>query len=139
MVLDTSALLAILLGEPEAAACAQAIAAAPRCLLSAVSALETGLVIEARKGEPGGRELDLLLHRARIEIVPFTADHYELARTAWRRFGKGRHPAGLNLGDCCTYALARYSGEPLLCKGEDFARTDLRLVAPPNTPCGPTS
>ena len=128
MVLDTSALLAILLGEPEAAPCAQAISAAPRCLLSAVSALETSLVIEARKGEAGGRELDLLLHRARIDIVPFTPDHYELARTAWRRFGKGRHPAGLNLGDCCTYALARHAGEPLLCKGDDFARTDLPLV-----------
>jgi ribonuclease VapC len=121
-------LLAILLGENEAAAFARAIAAEPRRLLSAVSALEAAIVIETKKGPPGGRELDLLIHRAGIEVVPMTADQVDLAREAYRRFGKGRHPAGLNLGDCCAYALARQSGAPLLFKGSDFARTDIARV-----------
>lgn len=128
MVIDTSGLLAILLGENEAAAFARAIAAEPRRLLSAVSALEAAIVIETKKGPPGGRELDLLIHRAGIEVVPMTADQVDLAREAYRRFGKGRHPAGLNLGDCCAYALARQSGAPLLFKGSDFARTDIARV-----------
>ena len=76
----------------------------------------------------GGRELDMLLHRARIEIVPMNTDQVELARTAWRKYGKGDHPAGLNIGDCCAYALARYSGEPLLFKGNDFSQTDIRAA-----------
>ena len=76
----------------------------------------------------GGRELDMLLHRARIEIVPMNTDQVELARTAWRKYGKGNHPAGLNIGDCCAYALARYSGEPLLFKGNDFSQTDIRAA-----------
>jgi ribonuclease VapC len=87
--------------------------------------LETGIVIEAKKGEAGGRELDLLVHRAHIEVVGMNADQVELARSAWRRFGKGNHPAGLNIGDCCAYALAKYSGEPLLFKGRDFSQTDI--------------
>jgi ribonuclease VapC len=128
MVIDTSALIAILLNEPEAVRFADAIAADARRLLSAASALETGIVIEARKGSAGGRELDLLLHRARIEVVPLTAGHVEIARDAWRRFGRGNHPAGLNFGDCCAYALAQSSGEPLLFKGQDFAATDIRSV-----------
>jgi ribonuclease VapC len=128
MVIDTSALIAILLGEPEAEAIAIVIANDPKRLLSAFSALEVGIVIEAKKGEAGGRELDLLLHRAQIEIVAMTSEHCELARFAWRAFGKGRHPAGLNIGDCCSYALAKYSGEPLLFKGDDFTKTDLQAV-----------
>jgi ribonuclease VapC len=128
MVIDTSALIAILLNEPEAVQFAGAIAADARRLLSAASALETGIVIEARKGSAGGRELDLLLHRARIEVVPLTVSHVEIARDAWRRFGRGNHPAGLNFGDCCAYALAQSSGEPLLFKGQDFAGTDIRSV-----------
>ena len=84
--------------------------------------------MEAKKGEAGGRELDLLLHRARIETVAMNADHGELARSAWRHYGKGNHPAGLNIGDCCAYALAKYSGEPLLFKGDDFKQTDIRSV-----------
>jgi ribonuclease VapC len=126
MVIDTSALIVILLNEPEAARFARAIAADERRLLSAASALETGIVIEARKGPSGGREFDLLLHRARVEIVPLTAAQAEIARDAWRRFGRGNHPARLNFGDCCAYALAKSSGEPLLFKGRDFARTDVR-------------
>jgi ribonuclease VapC len=125
MVIDTSALIAILLNEAEAEAFAKAIAADPKRLISAFNLLETAIVIEAKKGETGGIELDLLLHRARIEAVAMSAEQTELARTAWRVYGKGNHPAGLNIGDCCAYALAKYSGEPLLFKGEDFALTDI--------------
>ena len=125
MVIDASALLAILLGEPEAERLATAIAADPTRLASAFTALEAGIVIEARKGDAGGRELDLLLHRSGVELVPLTASQHEIARHAWRRFGKGRHAAGLNIGDCCSFALARSSGEPLLFTGGDFAKTDI--------------
>jgi ribonuclease VapC len=128
MVIDTSALIAILFGEPEALSFTRAIADESRKLISAFNALETGIVVEARKGEAGGRELDLLLHRAQIEIVAMNADQAELARTAWRKYGKGNHPAGLNIGDCCAYALAKYSVEPLLFKGDDFSQTDIRTA-----------
>lgn len=129
MVIDTSALIAILLGEPESARLAKAIAETPVRLMSAFSALETAIVIEAKKDESGGRELDLLLHRAQVDIVPLNAEQMALARSAWRRFGKGRHAAGLNLGDCCAYALSKYAGYPLLFKGDDFPQTDLQAVA----------
>ena len=128
MVLDTSALLAILMNESEATACAVAIEADPIRLLSAANLVETSIVIEARVGDAGGRELDLLLHKAAIEIVPVDADQAEIARHAYRQFGRGRHPAGLNYGDCFAYALARSAGEPLLCKGEDFRKTDVAIV-----------
>jgi uncharacterized protein with PIN domain len=78
----------------------------------------------------GGRELDLFVHRAAIEIVPSDAGQAELARVAWREYGKGRHAAGLNFGDCFAYALARASGEPLLFKGDDFTRTDIQAADP---------
>ena len=126
MVIDTSVLIAILFGEPEASVFTRAIADDTRKLISAFNALEAGIVVEARKGEAGGRELDLLLHRAQIEIVAMNADQAEFARAAWRNYGKGNHPAGLNIGDCCAYALAKYSGEPLLFKGSDFSQTDIR-------------
>ena len=125
MVIDTSALVAILLGEPEAEPFALAIASDPKRLISTFTALETAIVIEAKKGESGGRELDLLLHQARIEMAPLTAEQLEIARSAWRRYGRGRHPAGLNIGDCCSYALAKCAGEPLLFKGEDLSQTDI--------------
>lgn len=128
MVLDTSALLAILLGEPEAPAIAQAIVNDPVRLLSAVSELETAIVIAARKGAAGTAELDLLRTWAEIETISMNAEQVRLAREAYRRFGKGRHAAALNLGDCCSYALARYRGEPLLFKGNDFAQTDISVV-----------
>jgi ribonuclease VapC len=128
MVIDTSALIAVLFGEPEALSFTRAVADASRKLISSFNALETGIVVEARKGEVGGRELDLLLHRAQIEIVAMDADQTELARAAWRKYGKGNHPAGLNIGDCCAYALAKYSGEPLLFKGNDFSQTDIRAA-----------
>ena len=128
MVIDTSVLVAILFGEPEALAFTKAVADESRKLISAFNLLETGIVVEARKGEAGGRELDLLMHRAQIEIVGMNADQAELARTAWRKYGKGNHSAGLNIGDCCAYALAKYSGEPLLFKGNDFSQTDIQFA-----------
>lgn len=128
MVIDTSALIAILLGEPEAEPFALAIARDPKRLVSAFIALETGIVIEAKKGESGGRELDLLLHQARVAIVPVTAEHCEIARSAWRKYGKGQHPAGLNIGDCCSYALAKSTDQPLLFKGDDFSQTDIKAA-----------
>jgi ribonuclease VapC len=128
MVLDSSAVIAILLDEPERAAFNRRIEAAAPRLISAVTLAETAMVIEKRRGEAGGRELDLLLHRADVEIVPFDADQAELARTAFRQYGKGRHPAGLNFGDCLAYALAKATGEPLLFKGDDFAQTDIDVA-----------
>ena len=128
MVIDTSALLAILYLETEAQGMARAIASDPKRLVSAFSILEAGIVVEARGGEAAGRELDLLLHRIRAETVPLTDSQSELARAAWRRYGKGRHPAGLNIGDCCVYAAAKVAGEPLLYKGGDFQKTDIRAV-----------
>jgi ribonuclease VapC len=125
MVIDTSAALAILLGEVEAKAFAEAVDGDPMRIMSAVSVLETSIVVETRKGPVGGRELDLLLHRGRIDVVPFNPHQLELARDAYRRFGKGYHPAALNFGDCCAYALAAASGEPLLFKGNDFTQTDI--------------
>jgi ribonuclease VapC len=128
MVVDTSALIAILFGEPETESFVQALADDPKKMISAFNALESAIVIEAKKGEAGGRELDLLLHRARIEIVALNVDQVEIALTTWRKYGKGNHPAGLNIGDCCAYALAKYSGEPLLFKGKDFSQIDIRPV-----------
>ena len=130
MVIDTSAVLAILFDEPEADDIEMAIDADPVRLMSAASYLETAIVVESRLGEPGGRELDLLLHKAGIEIVAVTAEQADAARDSWRRFGKGRHLASLNFGDCFAYALASASGEPLLFKGDDFGKTDIQRVVP---------
>ena len=127
MVIDTSALLAILLDEAESdPSNGRCDRTGPTPLLSSVQLLEAAIVIEAKKGAAGGRELDILLHRAQVQIVNFTAELAESAREAWRRWGRGRHPAGLNFCDCCAYALAQQLGEPLLFKGEDFRRTTCR-------------
>ena len=128
MVIDTSALIAILLNEPETEAFAAAISAAPSRLISAVSALETAIVIEAKKGAIGGQLLDELFLAAQVSIVAFDQNQFDLAREAYTRYGKGRHPAALNFGDCCAYALARNSAEPLLFKGRDFSATDIEQV-----------
>jgi ribonuclease VapC len=128
MVLDTSALLALLLDEPEAEEFRIAVEEDQTRLVSAATLLETALVVEARKGEPGGRELDALVQKADVVIVPVDAEHVSEARRAYRRFGRGRHAAGLNFGDVFAYALARTAGEPLLFKGDDFARTDIARV-----------
>lgn len=131
MVIDTSALVAILLGEAEAEDFARVIADDTRPLVSAFSVLETSVVLLLRKGPDGARMLDALLHAARLQTVAMTADQAEIARSAYARFGKGRHPAGLNLGDCCSYALSRSSGEPLLFKGADFSKTDVTVALAP--------
>ena len=128
MILDTSVLVAILCDEPEAEEFEGALAADDVRLLSAASLLEASIVIEARFGEEGRLELDRLLETAAVQVVAVTRDQIEIAREAHRRFGKGRHPARLNFGDCFPYALSKLSGEPLLFKGEDFSRTDLDLV-----------
>ena len=128
MVIDTSALVAIFLGEPERKSFLEYIIQAEKKLLSAGNALETGIVLEARRGEAAGREFDLFVVRANIEVVPVDAEQAEIARSAWRKYGKGRHSAGLNFGDCFAYALAKSSGQKLLAKGEDFRFTDVELV-----------
>jgi ribonuclease VapC len=129
MVIDTSALVAVLFDEPEGAAFRLAIENDPVRLLSAASLLEASIVVESRVGEAGGQALDEAIQKARIRIVAVDAEQIEVARKAFRTFGKGRHPAALNFGDCFSYALAIRSGEPLLFKGEDFTRTDLERVA----------
>lgn len=128
MVIDTSALVAMLSGEPEAERFEIAVEADPVRLMSTASYVEAAIVIETRFGEPGGRELDLWLHRAAVSLVGVDADQAEAARVAYRRYGKGRHRAGLNYGDCFVYALAKISGEPVLFKGDDFAHTDVNSV-----------
>jgi len=125
MVIDTSALVAVLLNEPGAPRISEAIELASVRLLSVANFLEAAMVIESRKGEAAGRELDLALYRATIEVVPVDQDQAEIARLAWRRYGKGRHAAGLNYGDCFAYALARQRRLPLLFRGDDFVRTDI--------------
>ena len=128
MVIDTSAIIAILLNEPENESITEVLAKSSKRLMSAFTALECGVVIEAKKGEPGGREMDLLFHKLNITIVNMDSKQFEIARKAWRLFGKGRHPAKLNIGDCCSYALSAHSGEPLLFKGDDFSKTDICRV-----------
>ena len=128
MVIETSALVSMLTDEPEAQRFEAAVAADPVRLMSTASYLEAAIVIEQRFGEPGGRELDLWLHRAGVDLVGVDADQAEVARSAYRRFGKGRDPAGLNYGDCFAYALAKVSGEPLIFKGGDFGHTDIGVV-----------
>jgi len=128
MVIDTSAIVAIAFNEPEAEAFEQRIADAPTRLISAAAVFEAAMVIETRLGEQGGSELDLWLHKAGVEIVAVDAEHADQAGRAWRRFGKRRHPAGLNFGDCSSYALSALTQEPLLFKGDDFSKTDIKAA-----------
>lgn len=125
MVIDTSALAAILFREPERQKFLEAIVSDVQRLVSAATMLETGMVVEGRQGEAAGREFDLFAVRAGLQVVPFDAEQLEIARSAWRKYGKGRHRAGLNFGDCFSYALAKSTGERLLAKGTDFASTDV--------------
>jgi len=129
MVIDTSALLAILLDEPERRRFTEAIEAADHRALSTATLVEISIVIEARYGAEGLRDLDQLLAAAQIDLVSVDVEQARAARLAFSRFGKGRHPAGLNYGDCFSYALAKVLGTPLLYKGTDFARTDIAAVA----------
>jgi ribonuclease VapC len=125
MVIDTSALLAIFLAEPERKPFLDSILQSETRMISAANVLETGIVLEARRGESAGREFDLFLVRANLQIVSVDSEQTEIARSAWRKYGEGRHPAALNFGDCFAYALAKSSGEPLLAKGTDFVATDI--------------
>jgi ribonuclease VapC len=130
MVIDTSAVIAILLSEPGADSYRQAINDADVLLMSAASVLEASLVIESRIGIEASAALDRWLESAPIEIIVVTRHQVSLAREGFRRYGKGRHPAGLNFGDCFSYALAKVSGESLLFQGEDFSRTDVTPALP---------
>jgi ribonuclease VapC len=129
MVIDSSALVAMLLKEPERDAFVEAIRLAPLRLLAAPTAVEAGIVVLSRLGEAGLTDLEALYDETRIEVVPLAQRHVALAIEAFRRFGRGRDPAGLNFGDCFSYALAVATGEPLLFKGNDFARTDVKRAA----------
>ena len=125
MILDTSALIAILFGEADAETYANAMSAAETCRLSAASFVEVAIVVEAQTKGRGSHAVDTLLRRANVVIEPVTEEHAHLAREAYAQFGKRRHRAGLNFGDCFSYALAKASGEPLLFKGNDFRKTDI--------------
>ena len=128
MIVDNSALLAVLLHKPDATRYETSIATAPSRRMSTVNVLESSIVVESRGGEAAVHELDAFLKRAGIKWTPVTTEQVKVARVAWRQFGKGNHPARLNLGDCFAYALARTAEEPLLFKGDDFSRTDIEAT-----------
>ena len=129
MILDTSAMVAILYREPEAAAFAQLIHDEDTCRMSVASLIELTMVIESQLGSDGMRQAEAFLRRADVMIEAVTLVQGELARQAFLDFGKGRHRAGLNFGDCFSYALAKATGEPLLFKGNDFGQTDIKAAA----------
>jgi ribonuclease VapC len=126
MIIDTSALLAILRAEPEARSCAQVIEQSAVCRISAGNLLEAAIVVDSSRDPIASRRLDDFMHAANIVVEPVTREQIQIGRTAYRDFGKGSgHPAQLNFGDCFAYALARDMGEPLLFKGHDFVHTDV--------------
>jgi ribonuclease VapC len=129
VILDTSALVAILYREPEAERFARLILAADVCRISVANHVELSMVLESQLGPEGTRQAEAFFRRAGITIEPVTLMHGELARQAFLDFGKGRHKAGLNFGDCFAYALAKSTGEPLLFKGNDFGQTDIASAA----------
>lgn len=126
MVLDTSAFLAIFQNEPERRTFNEAIESADSCAISVATFIETSMVLESRFGAEGIRDFDLFLGKASILVLPVDVDQGYLARQAFRQYGKGRHPAGLNFGDCFSYALAKSLAQPLLYKGYDFSQTDIQ-------------
>jgi ribonuclease VapC len=126
MVLDTSAILAILQDEPERRRFNEAVEAAETRSLSTASFVECSMILESRYGADGVRDLDLFIAKAQVSLVPVDEEQADLARRAFRKYGKGRHPASLNFGDCFSYALARALDEPLLFKGNDFPQTDVK-------------
>lgn len=125
MILDTSAVVAIVLREPGWEHLLEAIASEPVCGIGAPTLTEAGLVLTAKMGPQARAVLSRLLQEAGIDVIPFTAEHWSVAVEAYVRFGKGRHPAGLNFGDCLTYSVARLADQPLLFVGDDFPKTDL--------------
>lgn len=128
MIVDSSALVAILTEEEDAVVLNRAIARSVSCSISAPNLLETAMVLSGRRGQAPVDALDAYLRKAGISVLPFTADHALLARQAFLRYGKGRHKAGLNFGDCIAYAAAKLEGMPLLFKGDDFALTDVEAA-----------
>jgi len=125
VILDTSAIIAVLYGEPEQARFAELIQDADRCRMSVANLLELSMVVESQAGPDASRQIDVLIRRAGVIIEPVSLEQGALARQAFLDFGKGRHKAGLNFGDCFSYALAKATNEPLLFKGNDFALTDI--------------
>jgi ribonuclease VapC len=125
MVIDTSAVLAILQNEPERRRFNEAIETADTRSMSTASFVESSMILESRYGADGVRDFDLFISKAQITLAPVDTEQAQLARRAFRVYGKGRHPAGLNFGDCFSYALAKSLDEPLLYKGEDFLQTDI--------------
>jgi ribonuclease VapC len=125
VIVDTSAILAVLFGENDAENYARAISEADVCRVSAATFVEVSVVVESQTGDAGSRQWDSFFRTAGIGIEPVTEEQAHAARQAWSDFGKGRHAAGLNFGDCFSYALAKVSGEPLLFKGDDFRKTGI--------------
>jgi len=128
MIVDSSAIVAVLRAEPDAADFTRAIASAGRCLVSAVNFVEAAVVIDSGKDAIASRRFDDFFRESRIQVEAVTARQAEIARAAYRDFGKGRHRAGLNFGDCFAYALAKEMDEPLLFKGRDFNHTDIEAA-----------
>jgi len=128
MIIDTSALLAILFAEEDSYIYSSSLALEGRKLMTPMNALEADIVIQARKGDMGHEALERLMYNCEIEVIPFDSTMRKLAFEAWIQFGKGRHRASLNMGDCCAYALSAYLKEPLLYKGNDFCQTDVLSV-----------
>jgi ribonuclease VapC len=128
VILDTSAILAILFDEPEREAFIELISGETVVGVGAPTLTETSIVLASRVGGVADRHMAGFVERAALVVVPFEAAHWQVAADAWLRFGRGRHPASLNLGDCLSYATARVAGRPLLAKGDDFRQTDLPLA-----------
>jgi ribonuclease VapC len=128
MIIHSSAIIAILNDEPERRVFNEAIERSDACLISTASFVEASIVTDNNRGYDGLRDFDLFIMSAGIELVPVDADQAHIARQAYRQFGKGRHPAGLNFGDCFSYALAKATGLRLLFKGSDFALTDIQTA-----------
>jgi ribonuclease VapC len=128
VILDSSAIIAILLREPEHTALQEHLTNADRACVATPTLVETGIVLTARLGPAGKSLLARFVDEAGLEIVDFTVEHWTVATDAFLRYGKGRHPAALNFGDCLAYAVCKVSGGPLLCKGDDFSQTDLDLA-----------
>lgn len=125
MIVDTSAILAVLFNEEDAETYARALARAEFCRMSAANFVEAAIVVDTQTKDRGSRQFDAFFRRAGITIEPVSEEHAHVARQAYADFGKGRHPAALNFGDCFAYALAKVTGEPLLFKSKDFKRTDI--------------
>ncbi len=128
MVVDTSAIMAVLLGEDDADRIIDVLASTDQLFISVATAVEIDIVQFAKNGDQGLRELDLLMSEILPDIVPVTAHQARIASEAFQRYGRGQHPARLNFGDCFSYALAKETSLPLLFKGKDFSLTDLRAV-----------